>query len=352
MHIRLVLVVIFTLGAFSHELRCAGAPGKPAYDRSVVYVARNFDAIHDYQARPQAVERMVNRLVMAVAGKADIGEAWRTMVTPQDIVGIKVSTDGGPLFSTHPAIISAIARGLGKAGVPSEHIVVWDRDAEGLVRAGYRLRDGYTMRPVPLVTGYDPEAQVSSPMLGKLIWGDLEFRNKVPDDIAGTSESEQLSSVSYLNKVLSQEVTKVVNVPTMSTTRTVALAGCLYNMTVRNMDNWRRFCTSREFGDPFLAELYYDERIGGKVVLNVMDGLIAQYAGGPSFEPNYAFHHASIYAGKDPVAVDAVAVRRIDRWRAAVRLPLLEGRADFLKTAELYGLGKFDPAAIELRLIP
>ncbi len=327
-------------------------PARPGDARSVVYVAHNIGAIEEYRARPQTVVRMVDRLVMAVAGKVDVADAWRTLVSPQDIVGIKVSTDGGPLFSTHPAIISAIARGLQKAGVPSKNIIVWDRDAEALVQAGYRLQEGYTMRSVPSVTGYDPEAQVSSPMLGKLIWGDLGFRSRLPAGNGDDFENEQLSSVSYLNKVLSREVTKVVNVPTMSTTRTVALAGCLYNMTVRNMDNWRRFCASGAFGDPFLAELFYDERIGGKVVLNIMDGLIAQYAGGPSFEPNYSFHHASIYAGKDPVAIDSVAVRRIDRWRAAMRLPLLEERANFLKTAELYGLGHADPAAIELRVIP
>ncbi len=345
---RSVIIAVFALAVFSHEPGVAKA--KPGGGRSVVYVARNLGAIEDYRVRPQIVTRMVDQLIMAVAKKDDIADAWRTLVVPQDVVGIKVSTDGGPLFSTHPAIISAIARGLRKAGVPSKNIIVWDRDAEALARAGYRLQDGYTMRPVPLVTGYDPEAQVSSPMLGKLIWGDLEFRSRSPDPTGGDFENDQLSSVSYLNKVLSQEVTKVVNVPTMSTTRTVALAGCLYNMTVRNMDNWRRF-TSAGFGDPFLAELYYDERIGGKVVLNIMDGLIAQYAGGPSFEPNYSFHHASIYAGKDPVALDSVAVRRIDSWRAAVRLPPLEKRADFVKTAELYGLGHADPAAIELRVI-
>ena len=38
-----------------------------------------------------------------------------------------------------------------------------------------------------------------------------------------------------------------------------------------------------------------------------MDGLVAQYAGGPQSQPNYAIHHATLYASKDPVALDAVA---------------------------------------------
>jgi uncharacterized protein (DUF362 family) len=346
----LALATILLLAGYD-DLRGADASTDPGAARSIVYVARNFDAITEYQTRPRAVEWMVDRLVMAVAGKSDIADAWRTFVKPEDTVGIKVSTDGGSLFSTHPAIVSAIALGLQKAGVPSKNIIVWDRIAAGLAQAGYSLREGYTMRPVPPVTGYDRDAQVSSPMLGKLIWGDLEFKARQTGGLTGFYENEQLSTVSYLNTVLSREVTKVVNVPTMSTTRTVAVAGCLYNMTVRNLDNWRRFCGPPGFGDPYLAELYYDERIGGKVVLNIMDGLIAQYAGGPTFEPNYAFHHASIYAGKDPVAIDSIALRRIDAWRASVRLPSVRERADFLKTAELYGLGHHDAAAIELREI-
>ena len=55
--------------------------------------------------------------------------------------------------------------------------------------------------------------------------------------------------------------------------------------------------------------------MGPKVVLNLMDGLIAQYGGGPEWQPNYSWTHATLYASKDPVAIDATALRLLEKWR-------------------------------------
>ncbi len=66
------------------------------------------------------------------------------------------------------------------------------------------------------------------------------------------------------------------------------------------------------YGGVAIAELYNNALIGKKVVLNLMDGLAAQYAGGPQSQPNYAVHHATLLASKDPVAIDAIALQRIE----------------------------------------
>jgi hypothetical protein len=120
-------------------------------------------------------------------------------------------------------------------------------------------------------------------------------------------------------------------------------------MTIQNVDNWRRFAQSP---DPTLCELYDDARLGRKVVLNIMDGLVAQFAGGPEFQPNYAWTYATIFASKDPVALDATALREIDAWRAQAKLPPLAPRATYLQTAESMGIGCASPERIELRNVP
>jgi hypothetical protein len=136
-------------------------------------------------------------------------------------------------------------------------------------------------------------------------------------------------------------------VPVLSTSEDCGIAGCLYNVTVPNVDNWRRFGGS----DSFICDLYEDERIGPKVVINIMDGLIGQYAGGPEFQPNYSFAHGTIYASKDPVALDAVALTRIEQWRAQAKLPRIAPHAAYLLTASQMGIGAITQDRIDVRLV-
>src|SRR5881394_1894789 len=104
-------------------------------------------------------------------------------------------------------------------------------------------------------------------------------------------------------------------------------------MTIPNIDNWRRFAQGSRFGAESLAEIYSNPIIARKVVFNLMDGLIAQYAGGPQSQPNYAVHHATLYASKDPVALDAIAVRYLEEWRARASLPKIGRLADYIDFA-------------------
>src|SRR5438094_10601522 len=107
----------------------------------------------------------------------------------------------------------------------------------------------------------------------------------------GLSDTENTSNVSHFSKIVATEVTKIINVPVMSISETNGIAGCMYNMTIPNIDNWRRFAQGSRFGAESLAEIYANPIIAKKVVFNLMDGIIAQYAGGPLSQPNYDTHH-------------------------------------------------------------
>jgi len=80
-----------------------------------------------------------------------------------------------------------------------------------------------------------------------------------------------------------------------------------------------------------------------------MDGLVAQYAGGPQSQPNYAVHYATLLASKDPVAIDTLALQRIDSWRAKAKLPPVGRLANHVQAAGQVGIGNADPARIEIR---
>lgn len=295
---------------------------------------------------------MVDRLVRAVTGQPDTGKAWRSLVAPTDHVGIKIAAAGGRYFASHHGIVDAILDGLEQAGIPRSRVVIWDRDADDLLTAGYTSERGsYQVASVPPSRGFDRSAQFSAPVLGKLIWGDALFDEKQGKFGHRLKEADQLSSSSYLSNVLSKQVTKVINVPVLSDEAGCGIAGAIYNMTVPNLDNWRRFTQTEADGASGLLDIYGDERVGGKVVITIMDALIAQYASGPRFNPNYAFPYQTIFASKDALALDANASRLIEGWRKEARLPSIAGRTEWLLQGEQMGLGHTAESKIIVRTV-
>jgi uncharacterized protein (DUF362 family) len=318
---------------------------------SIVYALHNADAIKAYKTNPHVVREMVNRLVMAVTGESNVAKAWGSLVSPTDRIGIKISAAGGELFTTHHDVVNAIVDGLAAAGHPRSSIVVWDRSLGGIKEAGYRpAADGYQVKAIAPHTGYDPKAMLSAPLAGKLVWGDFDYvgdMGKMPL----FADADATSNVSHFSKIISSDVDKVINVPVMSVSETNGIAGCIYNMTIPNIDNWRRFAQGSRFGAGSLAEIYSNPLIAKKVVFNLMDGLLAQYAGGPQPQPNYAVHFATLYASKDPVALDAVALKRLEEWRKRGSLPPLGSVAAYVEFAGQLGLGNSASNRIEVKNI-
>jgi hypothetical protein len=116
----------------------------PVPARSYVYRVESSDAIADYETNSAVVRRMVDDLVMVATGEPTVAAAWGSLVKPSDVVGIKVCTNGAPLFSSHPAVVNAIVAGLADAGVPRQNIIVWDREEHLLKVAGFQARNaGY-----------------------------------------------------------------------------------------------------------------------------------------------------------------------------------------------------------------
>ena len=344
-----LLLSFLVLVSFSVVSPAAEEPSSPSQPRSTVYFERNSEALENYQPNPGVIRKMVEDLVIAVTGQPNAESAWKSLFKPGDRVGIKISATGGRYFAVRKPVVDAVAAGLRQAGVPAANIIVWDR--ADLQAAGYHTSGmDYQLRRIESIADYDPKAVIVSPLLGKLIWGDVRF---LKDDTNIGSQlirdPESVSSESHLCKIMSKDVTKIINIPVMRGSESCGIAGCFYNMTVPNLDNWRRFVTGAAVGGTTLAELYLDPKISKKIVLTFMDGLIAQYAGESKYEPNYAFHFNTLYASKDPVALDATALREIEKWRKQAKLPDTLKSALYLEAAEAMGLGNYAADKIDLK---
>ena len=164
----------------------------------------------------------------------DVAKAWSSGCAYVDRIRFQRPSRN---ITTHhegsTAIIDCLARG---APSPHHHRVVplarWHQEA-----GSKPFED--SIKGIGRET-YDPKAVFSAPLLGKLIWGDLEYRSDLGKH-EPLSDIENTSSVSHFSRIISSEVTKIINVPVMSNTEMNGIAGCLYNVTIPNIDNWRRF---------------------------------------------------------------------------------------------------------------
>ncbi len=257
----------------------------------------------------------------------------------------------GAIGGTHPAVAQAVVEGLVAAGICPENIVVWDRRRGDLQKAGYDKVPGLNLRWVEQGGGYDPRAVVTTSAIGELIYGDLSFKTSRSSlsDILGPKA--QLSNESHLPLLLSRQIDKVINIPSLCDSTYTGVHGALAGMTLGILDNWRRFSQRSGYGDSALAEVYGSEQIGKKVVLTLMDGMVLQYAGGPSPSPENCVAYSTLFASKDPVAIDATALRLLDEQRTLSKMPKASSDGGHVAEAAQQGLGNADEKMILLRRI-
>lgn len=319
---------------------------------SEVFFSRSQYAIEsDFNVNASVVQKMVDHLVCDVTGKSTVAEAWRSLIktgAQGDRVGIKVATEPGVISGTHREIAQALVTELIKAGVKRENILIWDRRRQDLEAAGYTKIPSLQLRWIEYGGGYDPKTVFSSPVVGQLMYGDSTFKESPHSLKEILNPHAQFSTDSHYAIILSREVNKVINVASLCDSYYSGINGALANMTIRNIDNWRRFIKDPFFGDPYIANIYNTDVIKGKVIMTMMDGLTLQYAGGPRPNPSHAMLNGMIFASFDPVAIDSMAIRLIDEQRIVNHLPKIDNLAGHVQSAESLKLGNAAPAKISL----
>src|SRR3984957_19089191 len=149
--------VFFSLWLAAFQIQ-AGTPLFSPGATSRVVIVRDPDAISNFQPNGRVVQAMVDRGITNFTGQTTVAAAWRTLVSTQDVVGIKVFSAAGEISGTRPAVVAAVIRGLFEAGLLPRNIIIWDKRADDLRTAGYfklaRLLRVHAEGAME--TGYDP----------------------------------------------------------------------------------------------------------------------------------------------------------------------------------------------------
>ena len=278
-------------------------PSAPPTRRRASSSSKIPNAISDFQPDAAVVQDMVNRGLTNLTGKATVADAWRSLVSTQDVVGIKVFSEPGEISGTRPAVVAAVIHGLLDAGVPAgphHHLgqarrtICAPPDFSGSPRNSAcawpaRRRPATTRR---IFTTPD------TAIIGNLVWGDLEFGKK----------GEGVGRKSFVSELVSRQITKIISVAPLLNDNDIGVCGHLYSLAMGSVDNTFRF-----EGDPdrlavAVPEIYALPALGDRVVLNITDALIGQYEGGAARPAALLAVPDQLWFSRDPVALDTMAL--------------------------------------------
>ncbi|MCX8089997.1 MAG: DUF362 domain-containing protein [Verrucomicrobiae bacterium] len=312
--------------------------------RSRVIVVEDAGATEAFKPRAERVADMLARGLTALTGKPTAREAWLSLVSTQDVVGVRVYSVPGPDAGTRPAVAAAIVRGLLDAGVPATQIVIWDKSERDLRDGGFMAlaRELGVRVAGSAEAGYDAEHFYEQPLIGTLVWGDLEF---------GQS-GEGVGRRSFVSKLLTRELTRIINVPPLQNHRLAGVAGNLYGLAMASVDNTQRFEREAARLAQAVPEIYALPEVGDRVVLNIVDALLCQYEGGPRGLLHYSTVLNQLRLSRDPVALDVLSLRELERQRRAARAPFVKPNLELYRNAELLELGVSDPDRIDVETLP
>jgi hypothetical protein len=298
---------------------------------------------------------MVSSGMTLLTGDKEPRAAWARFFNPSDVVGIKINASGAPGICSAPELVGEIARNLVAAGVRPENIWVHERFKAQVVTVPYakHLPEGAHVVTADDYLGYDPFTYV---------------------DVSFYGEDDTRSN---LVRLVSEKLTKIINVPNMKDHSASGVTGCLKNIAYGEFSNVARSHSYSETHTlSLIGTLAATEPLRSKTVLHIMDGIKGVWHAGPfSYNRRYRFYPKQIMFGTDPVAMDRLLIDIIDDKRKAEKATSVwdrseknlakndkEFRADpnlnlfirepgHIEYAASLGLGVYDKAKIDLREI-
>ena len=267
-----------------------------------VHSERSIDPQTDQVNRP-VVQQMLAAGMQSLTGERRPADAWARFIAPQDVVGIKVNCSGAPQIRSSPEVVAGIVENVMAVGVPARQIYVYERFADQMRSVDYpsHLPGGVNVmaaegdRSRGTVLGYDPRVYIETRFFGE-------------DDTR-----------SNLVRLVSERLTKIIDVPNAKEHQASGVTGCLKNISYGNFSNVARSHESEKtFTYSFIGALAAVEPLPSRVVLHIMDGLAGVWHAGPfSHDRKFRFYPQQLLFGTDPVAIDHKLIELIEAKRKA-----------------------------------
>lgn len=300
----------------ANEPEAASSPQPESPPRELVYpiddplgLAKScvVDVFSEYAVRGSkvhnlSIRHMITLGMTRLTGQATLEQAWHCFMDEADVVALVFTRLGSDQLATNKGLASALLQLLYESGYEPEQFMIIGLDTLPEEARG--------TRPVP-----------------------YGWQSEVIDFGCG-----QVRLAKWLD-----EVTVIINVPTIMDDNTTGIRGALTNMCWPVIMSPADFYLNR--GDPFVPEIARLAPIRSKYRLHIGNALRVLYRGGPAVELRYTEDRRSLLFATDPVAMDRVALELIRKARRSHCLSYSTDQplnTPILKTAELLGIGYYD----------
>ena len=249
--------------------------------------------------RPSVLSEMVEQALLRLTGASDSAGAWRSLLAPEDVIGLKFNSSSQSTIGTSDAVADAVITSLTSAGWPASQIVCIEAPVGVAQRHGTRTpRFGFEKSPTDFKSGADELALVLS------------------------------------------QVSAIVDIPYLKTHNIAGMSGSLKNLSHGLIKHPARYhgngCT------PYIPDIVAHTPIRAKLRLCLMDALRIVFDKGPDAHVDNVTDAGVIVASTDPVAADAVGLALINESRRRKGLPVLAaaaGQIPHIAAAHRQGLG-------------
>jgi hypothetical protein len=321
-------------------------------------------SVHDEKAMDEkgvngkVVADMFEKGMHALTGKS-MAKSAKLFFNKKDIIGIKVNPVGAGLIATRLEVVDAVIAWLRRGGIPAGNIVIWDRFDYMLADAGFTPVRYPGIRIEGLQTMDEAAAEGKSDNDSR--WLDKEGHHiseknfdlkayyfvdvEAPQDKPYLNQHVFNGKYSYFGNLLTQTLTKIINIPVFKNT------GNGISMATKNLGYGAVCNTSRLHKPVFFdvcTEVLAFPALRDKLVLNITDGLRAQYDGGPGPLAQATYFLNTLFFASDPFALDMTCHNLLLQKRKEMKVAVNEHPkySEYLRYAQRLGLGIADPAKI------
>ncbi len=379
--------------------------GKGAGKSRVVSVAAE-DMLASEQYNPDAVHRAFTSGLKELTGENSLENAWSSIISPDDVVGIKINCLGAPKVSSSMVSIRETIAGLKSAGVKENNIIVWDRrDGEfrrtGLAinkgSEGVRIHGTSTEREAAAVwvEGYDrnvyisledgtikkyrelmarnfteqgshrdifnsvawlwmliqqgnPKAQKYSQKIRQLYadYSDREGAKKMAEEIANEFKDVTIEDEekSFFSNIVTKEITKLINIPVLKHNEDSGVTWAAKNIALGVTTNKIRFHI--DYCTKAIPEILSHPSIKDKMVLHI--GEAAKISTKSVVGAQMAYDNRLFFSA-DPVALDRIGLDVLEGKRREQNMEPIRDISTHIAACAKIGLGTDDLNQIDLR---
>ena len=323
-----------------------------------VVAVKDNRAMNEGGVNGKVVASMFENGIQALTGKS-LAKSCKLFFDKKDIIGIKVNPVGAGLIATRLEVVDAVIAWLRHGGLPAANIVIWDRFDYMLADAGFTPAryPGIAIRGLQTMD----EAAAAGKSNDDSRWLDKGGRHvseknfdldtyyfadvEAPQDKPYLNQHVFNGKYSYFGKLLTKKLTKIINIPVFKNT------GNGISMATKNL-GYGAICNTNRLHKPVFfdvcTEVLAFPVLRDKLVLNITDGLRAQYDGGPDPLAQATYFLNTLFFASDPFALDMTCHNLLLQKRKEMNVKVNEHPmyTEYLRYAQRLGLGIADPAKI------